>query len=403
MLHTQVLVVGAGPAGALLAHLLSSRGVETLLVERAVDFQREFRGEVMMPSGLAALRAAGVSLDELPTAAPTRFTLWLDGRRALCVLPAPGDATPLIVSQPHLLEHLVLRAGQSGHCVFLRGAALRELRGAGGRVVGAKLSSREGALQVQCRLLVGADGRASQVRRKQGLAVSKRDTPMDVVWCKAPWPARLSRGEAQAWISAGHLVLALPAPDGLMQLACVIRKGSYGSLGGADIEAWVRRIAQLVAPELAEHLRAHCSEASRPFLLNAVTDCVHDWATPGALLIGDAAHTMSPVGGQGINIAMRDAVVCANHLVPALRGGASDAELEAAARRVCAERRPEVDAVQRMAAWPPRVVMGSSPLHALARRLPGLAGDGGAAALRTAARPFVRAFLHGVTKVELRV
>lgn len=402
MLHTQVLVAGAGPAGALLAHLLSSRGVETLLVERAVDFQREFRGELMMPSGLAALRAAEVSLDEVPTAAPGPFTLWLDGRRVLRVPAAPGDASPLIVSQPHLLEHLASRAGQSGHCTFLRGAALRELQSKGGRVVGATLSSREGRLPVQSRFLVGADGRASVVRRKQRLRVSRRDTPMDVVWCKLPWPAHLAPGEAQAWLGAGRLVIALQAPDGLMQLAYVIRKGSYGALGGGDMEAWLRRIAQWVEPELGAHLRAHSGEFSRPFLLNAITDCVHDWATPGALLIGDAAHTMSPVGGQGLNIAMRDAVVAANHLVPALRGGASEFELDAAAGRVCAERRPEVDAVQRLAAWPPRLVMGSSPPHALVRRLLALVG-GASTALPAPVRPFVRAFLHGITHVELRV
>lgn len=400
MLHTQVLVAGAGPAGALLAYLLSSRGVETLLAERAVDFQREFRGEVMMPSGLAALRAAGVSLKGIPTAAPNRFTLWLGGRRVFDTRLAKGDAAPLIVSQPQLLEHLVLRAEQSGHCTFLRGAALRELQTNAGRVVGAVLSSREGRLRLQSRFLVGADGRASVVRRKQQLRVSTRDTPMDVVWCKLPWPEHLARGEAQAWLGAGHLVIALPAPDGLMQLACVIRKGSYGALGGTDIAPWVRRIAQLVDPELGAHLRAHDREFSRPFLLNALTDCVHDWATPGALLIGDAAHTMSPVGGQGLNIAMRDAVVAANHLVPALRGGASDAELDAAAGRVCAERRPEVDAVQRLAAWPPRVVMGSSSLHSLARRLLVL---GSGTALRVPTGPFVRAFLHGVARVEFRV
>ena len=46
------------------------------------------------------------------------------------------------------------------------------------------------------------------------------------------------------------------------------------------------------------------------------------WGAPGVLVLGDAAHPMSPVGGQGINMALRDAIVAANHLLPALgRGG----------------------------------------------------------------------------------
>jgi len=54
------IVVGAGPAGALLAYLLARRGVPVTLLERQTDFSREFRGEVLMPSGIAALHEAGL-------------------------------------------------------------------------------------------------------------------------------------------------------------------------------------------------------------------------------------------------------------------------------------------------------------------------------------------------------
>ena len=49
------IVVGAGPAGALLAYMLAHRGVSVTLLERQSDFSREFRGEVLMPSGIAAI------------------------------------------------------------------------------------------------------------------------------------------------------------------------------------------------------------------------------------------------------------------------------------------------------------------------------------------------------------
>ena len=57
---------------------------------------------------------------------------------------------------------------------------------------------------------------------------------------------------------------------------------------------------------------------------------------------------MSPVGGQGVNIALRDALVAANHLCPVLTAGGDLAALDAAARRVRDERWPEIVAVQRM-------------------------------------------------------
>jgi len=87
-----------------------------------------------------------------------------------------------------------------------------------------------------------------------------------------------------------------------------------------------------------------------------VSDRVKCWSSPGVLLIGDAAHTMSPVGGQGLNVALRDALVAANHLVPVLRSGGDPASVGAAARRIEAERLPEIMFVQRAQAMAPRVV-----------------------------------------------
>jgi 2-polyprenyl-6-methoxyphenol hydroxylase-like FAD-dependent oxidoreductase len=65
---------------------------------------------------------------------------------------------------------------------------------------------------------------------------------------------------------------------------------------------------------------------------------------------------MSPVGAQGLNVALRDAVVAANHLVPALRSGAQAQEIDAAGRRIEAERCREISRVQRAQAIPPRFV-----------------------------------------------
>ena len=55
-----VAIVGAGPAGATLAFLLASRGVHVSLFERRRDFSREFRGEILMPSGVKALQSMGL-------------------------------------------------------------------------------------------------------------------------------------------------------------------------------------------------------------------------------------------------------------------------------------------------------------------------------------------------------
>ena len=76
--------MGAGPAGALLATILLERGLRVTLIERQKDFAREFRGEVLMPSGVAAIEAAGLAslLSQIPTTRPSAVELYYRRRQA---------------------------------------------------------------------------------------------------------------------------------------------------------------------------------------------------------------------------------------------------------------------------------------------------------------------------------
>ena len=133
-------------------------------------------------------------------------------------------------------------------------------------------------------------------------------------------------------------------------------------------------MASRVDPEMAEHLKRHRDDSVNPFLLSTVSDRVKEWSAPGMLLIGDAAHTMSPVAAQGLNMAIRDAVVTANHLGPLLGGRADAGALDAAARAVQSERSEEVVAIQKLQAMPPKVLLRDTWwTRALLRLLPALA------------------------------
>ncbi len=71
------IVVGAGPAGAVLSNLLATRGVRVTLLERQSDFSREFRGEALAPSGLAVLKYLEMDdiLEKVPHSTPNTFEL----------------------------------------------------------------------------------------------------------------------------------------------------------------------------------------------------------------------------------------------------------------------------------------------------------------------------------------
>jgi len=113
-------------------------------------------------------------------------------------------------------------------------------------------------------------------------------------------------------------------------------------------------------PDMATHLLANRNAISHPFLLDVICDRLVRWTAPSLLLLGDAAHPMSPVGGQGINIALRDAVISANHLCPALAAAAGPDAIDTAARRVQEERLPEVEEIQKRQQVTPPYLLGST-------------------------------------------
>jgi 2-polyprenyl-6-methoxyphenol hydroxylase-like FAD-dependent oxidoreductase len=99
---------------------------------------------------------------------------------------------------------------------------------------------------------------------------------------------------------------------------------------------------------LAEHVLAERNEIEGPIRLNVLVGRCRKWTAPGLLLLGDAAHPMSPVRAQGVNLALRDAIVAANHLVPVLREGAAPSVVDTACQAVQAEREPEIARAQKL-------------------------------------------------------
>jgi len=277
---------------------------------------------------------------------------------------------------------------------------VRDLLTRDGVVVGVRGDSPSGPREVAADWVIGADGRASATRKHSGLDRTRAAQSFDVVWCRLPLPPDFTQ-QVRFYLSQGHFAIALPAPDGRLQIGWVIEKGAFGELRRRGVSDWLSELARAVSPDLGRHIEAHRDAVSSPFLLDVVCDHLDRWSAPGLLLLGDAAHPMSPVGAQGINLAIRDALEAANQLVPALLAGADPADLDAACRRVEALRSPEVREIQRLQALPPRILLRRGPLARLAlRALPRLLGSEIA---RARGGRIFRRFAFGAAPVRLRV
>jgi len=324
------------------------------------------------------------------------------GARRRLVLPVARDGEgPRFVSQPELLEMLVAEASQLPCFRFERGFTARELVWKGDRVIGVRGDSAEGPRSLEAGLVIGGDGRASVVRKRARLERRHDAEAFDVVWCRVP--SAPDWGDAvRTYLGRGHFCIVFRTHDGRLQVGWVIDKGAFGDLRRRGIDEWLVQLQGNVSPDFAAHLGAHTRDMTQPFLLDVVCYHLAEWSAPGVLLFGDAAHPMSPVGGQGINIALRDALVAANHLVPVLRRGGTPLEVEAACRRVRDERMAEVKVIQSLQRLMPRVIFQRTPWSRflVGRVAPLLSGIG---LLPLIAGAGASRFTQGVTHVELQV
>ena len=116
-------------------------------------------------------------------------------------------------------------------------------------------------------------------------------------------------------------------------------KGERRKLSTAE---WAEVMGRAAPEWMAGHIRSVADDIEAPTQLNVIVGRCASWRRPGLLLLGDAAHPMAPIRAQGINVALRDVIVAANHLVPILKEGGGPAALDAAARAIQAEREPEI-------------------------------------------------------------
>ena len=382
------VIVGGGPAGAMLALLLARRGVPVTVLEKHADLDRSFRGNTLNPAVLELLAGLGLAdgVLALPHAKTTHFTA-VDAGGPIRFAEFGDLDSPFpfiaLMQQADVLPFLFREVTKYAHARLVLSADVRELIEDGTAVRGVVYEKDGERHELRAPLTVACDGRKSAVRQKAGLRVKRYGAPIDVLWLTLPRsPAdddhagatfRFGRGAMLAFMDAGTHC----------QVGAILRKDSFPALRARGIDAF-RADVHATAPAFADRLEA-LTDWTRTALLRVEVDRLRRWYRPGLLCIGDAAHAMSPVGMVGINLAMQDAACAADVLAGGLRtGSVTPDDLRTVQRRrepavrliqwvqVLVHRRvlvPMLQAETPRLPQPERWLMAQPPLRRLASRL----------------------------------
>lgn len=318
-----VCIVGGGPAGLVLALLLARQGIPVSVLEAARDFERSFRGDTLHPAIMELLAGLGLAAPLLRlshTRAHRARLVRAQGSQVIADFSRLRTPYPYltVMAQSRFLTFLAAELARYPHARVVFGARVEGLLEEGGRVRGVRYRQAGELHDLPAALTVGADGRFSKVRDLAGLRLRRLSPGQDVLWFALPRRPGDPGGSIDLHLRGPHCIVTTDHGE-RWQVGYSIRKGSYAQARAAGVDP-IRQAVAGTIPWLAERVQA-LTEWRELHLLAVEVARVRRWWRPGLLLIGDAAHPISPIGGLGINMAVQDAVAAANLLSGPLRAG----------------------------------------------------------------------------------
>jgi flavin-dependent dehydrogenase len=373
-----VLVVGAGPAGAIAAVMLARAGARVRVIDRATFPRDKLCGDSLNPGAMALLARHGLA-DAVEARGLPVEGMWLTGPGNIGVAGTyPRWVSGRSLTRSELDVRLVSAAERAGATLELGVRVTGPLKDGSARVAGVMTMSTSGQrIERRARIVIAADGRRSMVATALGLI---RQTRRPRRWALGAYYEGVDgltrRGEMH--VRSGRYLGVAPVPNGLTNVCLVV----------PDLRARSAVRAPAIAIDAAvtadDALRERFRRARRVSDVRVLGPLAVDAdvaGVPGLLLAGDAAGFVDPITGDGMRIAMRGAELAAAAAQLAL-AGASDAHRELARARAREfSTKLRVNRLLRAVVATPATVVGASALArltpAIFEQLIGYAGDVG--------------------------
>ena len=310
--YADVVVVGAGIAALALAIELQKKGISTILLERQKGPEGIPRGLTFQPNGLAVLeklealgRAKEVgSASQILEVKSWEGEVLLEADYSLLEHPQNYLLTANATEIERLLVYLAEKAGAK----VLWGTTFQELTQSEGRANGVVYEADGVTDQIQASVVVGADGPQSRVRTSLGSEVKTKKYPDSfLVGLVGPVPGL--EGRARQYQSPGKMLGIMPSgPEATYLFHCVGPR-SFDSVKKEGLGSFRTEVVQ-AAPEMADAFSGVEAWTKMAYFTPSYIR-VKRWVGNGIALLGDAAHSFHPHAGQGVNLALEDAVALA--------------------------------------------------------------------------------------------
>ncbi len=303
-----IITVGGGLGGATLAKAMAERGARVLVVERETQFKDRIRGEFMAPWGVAEAQRLGI--DGLLRATGGQDLPYVDVYVSGMQTEHRDLRTTTLQGQPVLsvyhpaMQEVVLKAALDAGAEVRRGAVVRDVKRDGSPTIVVEQDGR--SEEYQARLVVGADGRGSLVRKWAGFSPQHDPEQMliaGVLFENMPIPPD-DANHITLDLARGHIALLFPQGQGKVRTYFACRtEGSARLQGAVDIPRFIEESVQAGMP-------SEWFASARAVGPLATFDGAATWAThpyhAGIALIGDAAGASDPTWGQGLSLTLRD-------------------------------------------------------------------------------------------------
>ena len=309
---TDVLIVGGGPVGLFLGSLLLQHGVAVRVLERRTGRNAHTRAIGIHPPALAALERIGVARELIGRGVPIRRGFAVSSGRRIAHMPfAPvSDRYPFVlaVPQPVTEEVLERRLRELDGGALVRDARVTGMHDDGARVT-LSVTTAGAASRYSAAFAVGADGAYSAMRSLLGVAAPEKQYPDH--YLMGDYPESSPYGcDAALFLESDGIVESFPLPGDVRRW--VVRLGSPPAGPSAE------QLAELVARRTGLALDAGANTMLSSFSVRS--RLAARMVSGRTALVGDAAHEISPIGGQGMNLGWLDAKALVPAILAVVRG-----------------------------------------------------------------------------------